>query len=336
MEIELSNISIIKKLYTSKLSTIWLVKNTDTHKLSILKGYDLKSNCDDVSVRHIKSERDLLTDLHMWIKPMKDSNNIYLNYTLIEGLDLSKVFASLNLSNWSDERDFEVKLNLFKHIAKEVLMQIDHIHSLGYIYRDLKMNNIIINSSLMIKLIDYGLSKKINEDRTNTVCGTYHTMAPEMIEIRLFDKLSSYDNKVDLFSYGVFLYELFIGKPPFEYIYTYDKSKLESNYKQLMNGFDFKSSYLTEEKESSIKKNSKSKEILEAIDSINVIINNCLNVDPDKRMSSKEILKSDLFNNTINLDSLLKSDYIKRLVDQILDEGVDSEEPIDNDLFNNF
>lgn len=55
------------------------------------------------------------------------------------------------------------------------------MHSEGYLYRDLKANNIMIDSSGKVTLIDFGLTKKIDKQRTYSYCGTLHSMAPEIL-----------------------------------------------------------------------------------------------------------------------------------------------------------
>ena len=96
---------------------------------------------------------------------------------------------------------------------------IDQLHSEGYIYRDLKMNNIIIDKKLKCYLVDFGFVKHFDSDSamTNTVCGTLHMKAPELFLLSQKRK-SEYDGfKVDIYSIGVLMYEMYMGQPPFPY-----------------------------------------------------------------------------------------------------------------------
>ena len=96
-------------------------------------------------------------------------------------------------------------------------MQI--INSLKYlvhhkvIHRDLKLGNLFLNEKMEIKLGDFGLATKIEfeGEKKKTICGTPNYIAPEILEGKV-----GHSYEVDIWSLGVILYTLFIGKPPYE------------------------------------------------------------------------------------------------------------------------
>lgn len=77
-------------------------------------------------------------------------------------------------------------------------------------HRDLKPENILLDHKLRPKLCDFGWSvPTIKKENRNTFCGTYEYMAPEIYETE------NYNEKVDIWSLGIMIYELLHGKSPF-------------------------------------------------------------------------------------------------------------------------
>ena len=98
-----------------------------------------------------------------------------------------------------------------KFYAAQVVIALEFLHSKGILYRDLKLDNILLTKAGNIKLADYGLSKcdMTTESRTKTFCGTPEFMAPEL----LLDL--PYGFAVDFWAFGVLLYQLLESKSPF-------------------------------------------------------------------------------------------------------------------------
>ena len=98
-----------------------------------------------------------------------------------------------------------------KFYACEVLLAIQYLHNDKILYRDLKLDNILMTIDGHVKLADYGLCKENMGygDRTHTFCGTPEFMAPEILEEK------EYTRAVDWWSFGVLMYEMILGKAPF-------------------------------------------------------------------------------------------------------------------------
>ncbi|KAF9924873.1 Serine/threonine kinase [Linnemannia zychae] len=102
-----------------------------------------------------------------------------------------------------------------EHRAKfygcEVLLALQYFHENNIIYRDLKLDNILLSLDGHIKIGDYGLCKENMPfgATTRTICGTPEFMAPEILEEQ------PYDRAVDWWAFGVLMYEMLLGRAPF-------------------------------------------------------------------------------------------------------------------------
>ncbi|KNC77284.1 AGC/PKA protein kinase, partial [Sphaeroforma arctica JP610] len=93
----------------------------------------------------------------------------------------------------------------------EVILALRHLHEQGgVVYRDIKPENLLVDSKGHVKLIDFGFAKKLGiVEKTFTICGTPDYLAPEMIQGQ------GYGREADYWAVGVLTFELLCGFPPF-------------------------------------------------------------------------------------------------------------------------
>jgi polo-like kinase 1 len=122
--------------------------------------------------------------------------------------------------------ELEVQCYLF-----QVLAALQYMHSHRVIHRDIKLGNIFLSDKMEIKMGDLGLAAKLEfeGERKRTICGTPNYIAPEILEGR-----NGHSYEVDIWSFGILMYTMLIGKPPFE------TNDVKATYKRIkMNAYAF-------------------------------------------------------------------------------------------------
>jgi serine/threonine protein kinase len=96
-------------------------------------------------------------------------------------------------------------------IAQDVARGMEYLHGRGIIHRDLKSSNILLDQRRRGRICDFGLIRMKSSDPMTGMIGTSHWMAPEVLLSSPF-----YDEKVDVFSFGVVLWELLTSRRPYQ------------------------------------------------------------------------------------------------------------------------
>ncbi|CAG2224618.1 MELK [Mytilus edulis] len=169
----------------------------------------------------------------------------------------------------------------------QIVSAVAYIHSQGYAHRDLKPENLLLDEDQNLKLIDFGLCAKPQggmENHLYTCCGSPAYAAPELISGKEY-----IGSQADLWSMGILLYALLCGYLPF------DDEKIPQLYKKIQSGKYENPPWLSEESK--------------------LLILGMLQVDPQSRLTIKQLITHPWLTKDTNVPVEWKSKY-KRSLDE--------------------
>ena len=175
---------------------------------------------DEDLTQDLEREKNLLTKCQ--------SENVVKLIEYVESndyIDFILEQCDTDLKSFLKQRKKGFKIPEIRNILNQLNNAFKLLYSNNIIHRDIKLENILVSytkedkSDFKIKLGDFGFSREIYQDITSSYCGTPETMAPEIIN------QEPYNNKVDLWSIGIIIYELFYKRFP----------KFDDNYNIISN-----------------------------------------------------------------------------------------------------
>uniref|UniRef100_A0A671LCP8 cGMP-dependent protein kinase n=1 Tax=Sinocyclocheilus anshuiensis TaxID=1608454 RepID=A0A671LCP8_9TELE len=203
--IPFSCLEVIATLGVGGFGRVELVKAKNENETFALKCIKKRHIVDNRQEEHIYSERRILLETNSpfivkMYRTFKDNKYVYM---LLE--------ACLGGEIWSLLRD---RGSFDEYTAKFcvgcVTEAFDYLHNNGIIYRDLKPENLMLDTDGYVKLVDFGFAKKLKcGQKTWTFCGTPEYVAPEIILNK------GHGLSVDFWSLGILIFELLTGSPPF-------------------------------------------------------------------------------------------------------------------------
>ena len=201
--VQLQDLIYYMKLGSGSYGNVSLVKSSKNKFFYAIKNISCKQILYTQLHQNLELERKILVKIdHPFIvklvKTMKDNNYVYFLMDYIKGKELFDVIRDIGLLN-----KFQTQF-----YGASIMLAVQYLHERKFIYRDIKPENIMVLGNGYIKLIDFGTAKEI-EDKTKTIIGTPHYMAPEVI------LGEGYSFKVDFWSIGICMYEFMCGGVPF-------------------------------------------------------------------------------------------------------------------------
>ncbi|XP_028040544.1 cGMP-dependent protein kinase, isozyme 2 forms cD4/T1/T3A/T3B-like isoform X2 [Bombyx mandarina] len=204
--LRLSDLRIIATLGIGGFGRVELVQiQGDSSRSFALKQMKKAQIVETRQQQHIMSEKEIMSEMNCEFivklyKTFKDRKYLYMLMETCLGGELWTILR--------DRGQFDDATTRFYTAC--VVEAFHYLHSRNIIYRDLKPENLLLDSKGYVKLVDFGFSKKLQASRkTWTFCGTPEYVAPEVIMNR------GHDISADYWSLGVLMFELLTGSPPF-------------------------------------------------------------------------------------------------------------------------
>ncbi|BFZ17666.1 hypothetical protein BsWGS_20704 [Bradybaena similaris] len=205
-KLKLSDLSMIATLGVGGFGRVELVQinndNSRAYALKILKKHHIVETRQQ---EHIMNEKKIMIEARSdfivrLYKTFKDRKFLYM---LLESCLGGELWTVLR-----DKGSFEDNTTRFYTAC--VVEAFVYLHSRGIVYRDLKPENLLLDTTGYIKLVDFGFAKRIGHGKkTWTFCGTPEYVAPEIILNK------GHDVSADYWSLGILMFELLTGSPPF-------------------------------------------------------------------------------------------------------------------------
>lgn len=199
---------IISKLGEGGFGSVYLAHHTKLQKQVALKILHPQVASDEMLAAYFEREALALARLeHQNIVRVYDYDQIDgLNFIVMEYVDGTNLDRILNEKNHLSVAD---SIPIFD----QLLAALGYAHNNGIVHRDVKPSNIMITKSKVVKITDFGIAKVAGSaklTRTGTGAGSLLYMSPEQIRGK------DIDNRSDLYSVGVTLYQVLVGRTPFE------------------------------------------------------------------------------------------------------------------------
>lgn len=199
---------ILEKIGGGGMSLVFRAKDMFLNRIVAVKILREQLTCDEEFVARFRREAQAVASLsHGNIVSIydvgQDKDTHYLVMEMVEGKNLKEIIKERAPLSAEEVVD----------IAKQICDALDHAHEHKIIHRDIKPHNIIIKENGKVKVTDFGIARAVSTatvTHTGSIMGSVHYFSPEQARGTIADE------KSDIYSLGVVLYELLTGVLPFQ------------------------------------------------------------------------------------------------------------------------
>jgi len=204
LNVKLEDLEVKNTLGCGAFGRVKLCREPKTDQFFALKCQAKRSIVESGLQEHVLNEMRVMRKInHPYIAKLyvalQDKQYIYFVLELLQGGEL---FTHLRNRGKLTEQTA-------RFYAATVVYAFSTLHAKKIAYRDLKPENLVMDSKGYVKLVDFGLAKQLLSGKTWTLCGTPDYLAPEII------LNEGHDLAVDYWALGVLIFEMVVGAPPF-------------------------------------------------------------------------------------------------------------------------
>ncbi|MDB5037137.1 MAG: hypothetical protein JWQ35_665 [Bacteriovoracaceae bacterium] len=165
---------------------------------------------------HFKHDEKIVETFLREAKSLAALNHLHIVTVFDAGIEEGNYYISMEFIEGRTIRDLLKKKGQFRlsttlALCKQVLKALAYAHSKKVIHRDITTNNMMLTETKIIKLMDFGLARVVNQlhSEQSIIGGTPYFMSPEQVEG------APIDHRTDIYSFGVCLYEMLTSQVPF-------------------------------------------------------------------------------------------------------------------------